>query len=267
MVYNKHTDERDIPVPCGKCYDCIQRRVQQWAFRLNEELDNSEAAHFITLTYDTKYVPISKGGYMNLDREDVQKFLKRLRKKSELPIKYLYSGEYGTQKERPHYHMCIFNAYQEDIESSWQLGEIHYGNIEEASCQYTMKYLSKPPIRHAFNDDRLKEYTNMSKGIGLSYLTPQMVKWHRADSLNRLYCTTINNVKIAMPQYYRKRIWTEEEREEMATKLTLKQAGLFYEQQDELIELHGQRWEDVFRDIQLNKFSKMHKKAQKADLF
>ena len=37
-------------------------------------------ALFVTLTFDTKFVPISKKGYMTLDKSVLQKFIKRLRK-------------------------------------------------------------------------------------------------------------------------------------------------------------------------------------------
>ena len=58
------------------------------------------SAQFITLTYDTSTVPITRNGYMSLDKRDLQLFFKRLRKSqgkdstgaSMPPIKYYAVG-------------------------------------------------------------------------------------------------------------------------------------------------------------------------------
>jgi len=81
--YIKHKISNEkIPVPCSKCPPCMKRRTSGWSYRLVKEGDRSKTALFITLTYNTDKVPITKKGYMNLDKKDVQKFMKRLRKLS-----------------------------------------------------------------------------------------------------------------------------------------------------------------------------------------
>jgi len=50
----------NIPFPCGKCPPCKKRRTSGWSFRLMKEEERSKSALFVTLTYDTEYVPITK---------------------------------------------------------------------------------------------------------------------------------------------------------------------------------------------------------------
>lgn len=39
-----------------------------------------------------------------------------------------------------------------------------------------------------------------------------MVKWHKTDLVNRVYCNLPGGKKKAMPRYYRDRIYSNEER-------------------------------------------------------
>lgn len=143
----------NVPVPCGKCLNCKKKRVAQWSFRLMKELEVSNSAYFITLTYDTENVPITKNGFMTLvknskqDKElkdieseqgekkvertdrSLQAFFKRLRyyeseyklfydkrtkKTIEVkPLRYYAAAEYGSRRRRPHYHIILFNLLSE----------------------------------------------------------------------------------------------------------------------------------------------------------
>lgn len=160
-------------VPCSKCLNCKKRRVSGWSFRLMQQLKISQSARFITLTYDTNHVPITKRGFMSLDKTDFQKFIKRLRKaqKDVGNIKYYAVGEYGGRTMRPHYHAIIFNADVKLIQPAWSLngidiGMVHYGEVNEATIGYTLKYISKAskvPLHR--NDDRVKEFSLMSKDL------------------------------------------------------------------------------------------------------
>lgn len=53
----------------------------------------------------------------------------------------------------------------------------------------------------------------MSKGIGASYLSDNIRAWHLADLENRMYCPIEDGKKIAMPRYYKNKIYTEQQRE------------------------------------------------------
>lgn len=106
---------------------------------------------------------------MSLDKTDVQKFFKRLRKAStgKARIKYYAVGEYGTQTMRPHYHIILFNAQKDLLQAAWNLGEIHIGDVSGATIAYTLKYVSKEgKIPQHKNDMRRPEFSLMSKGLG-----------------------------------------------------------------------------------------------------
>lgn len=204
--------------PCSKCPDCIARRISAWSFRLQQEEKQSRSAHFITLTYATENLPF-KNGQQTLQKTDIQKFFKRLRKahgKKHKPIKYYCAGEYGTRTHRPHYHVAIFNARIDLLQPAWALGSIHYGRVEPASIAYTLKYLSKSR-QHKKPIGKNPEFQLTSKGLGSNYLTTAMIKWHKSDLKQKMYCTLPDNKKISMPRYYKDKIYTDEERKIIST--------------------------------------------------
>lgn len=151
---------------------------------------------------------------MTVNKRDCQLFMKRLRKRNSRKIKYFIAAEYGGKTHRPHYHMIVFNCDIATISPAWELGEVHFGTLTPASTGYTLKYISKgkwTPMHK--NDDRLPEFRLMSKGLGKNYLTNAMIQWHHADKNNRLYCVLEDGKKIAMPRYYKQKIYTDIERQ------------------------------------------------------
>lgn len=221
--------QEKVPVPCGKCPPCRRKRVNDWVFRMQKEDERSSSSHFITLTYDTTEVPITKNGFMTLRKKDVQDFMKRLRKRQpKTKIKYYFVGEYGTNNKRPHYHAIIFNLESTDyVPESWNKGSVHIGHrVSGAAIAYTTKYIDKPTKVPAHrNDDREKEFSLMSKKMGDNYLTDAMVAYHRGD-LSRNYVTLAGGVKSSLPRYYRNKIYSETEQKEqrnLIQKLKLKE--------------------------------------------
>lgn len=229
-----------IPVPCGKCPICLQRRASAWSFRLSQALKVFPSAHFLTLTYEEP--PISKAGYMTLVRRDWQLFIKRLRKvhPKQAKIAYYAVGEYGSKTWRPHFHAILFGADSEFIEKAWN--NYHRDkdfdrkklvlaglpgrweadpDVNEANIAYVCKYITKGkriPLHK--NDDREPEFALMSKNLGANYLTDAIKAYHRADP-DRMYVTNPGGIKLSMPRYYRDRIFTEEERAAHAKKVSL----------------------------------------------
>lgn len=219
--YTVEVKYKRFHVPCGKCPACRHRRVNDWVFRLMQEDEVSVTSHFVTLTYNTDHVPISKNGYMTLEKTDLQKYFKRLRKmlpKNNERVRYYAVGEYGGKTSRPHYHMIMFNVPDENMFfDAWHLdgkplGTVHVGKVSGNSVAYTMKYMDKPRRKpeHA-RDDRAPEFALMSKGIGQTYVHDYSMDWHNQD-IGRLYCVKPDGRKIAMPKYYRNMIYDEKDR-------------------------------------------------------
>lgn len=168
-------------------------------------------------------------GYL---RKDIPSFVKRLRKtqrdKSNR-IKYYACGEYGTDNFRPHYHLIMFNVdtlvipigedskgykkyHSPSMAKAWPFGKIDIGTVSADSIAYTCKYMHKPGRIPAHkNDDRLKEFSIMSKGLGDNYLTPHVLKYHSAD-LSRNYLLQPGAYKKRLPRFYRERVYSETER-------------------------------------------------------
>lgn len=149
---------------------------------------------FITLTYEK-----TDG---ELHKDDLQKFLKRLRKRiSPIKIRYFACGEYGSRGNRPHYHLILFgwkppdmeyvtkrkgveyygSKYLEEIwrsnEKTWnngrQGGFISVAEVTFRSCRYCAKYLQKLDER----THSVSPFTVMSRkpGIGAHSVSESML--------------------------------------------------------------------------------------------
>ncbi len=124
------------------------------------------------------------------------------------------AGEYGETKYRPHYHAIIFNVENPQyIADEWNHGTVDIGNVSGASCAYCAKYIDKQKrIPQHQNDDRMREFSLMSKHLGASFLTPQMIQYYNDDKTrNSLY--TPQGTRIALPKYYRERLFSKETRQ------------------------------------------------------
>ena len=214
----------DVPVPCGKCPPCLVRRTDSWIFRIMQEEKHCETAYFVTLTYDDYHVPLSANGFMTLKKTDFQKFMKRLRfahPKGHTPIKYYACGEYGSQFQRPHYHVILLNANADFLQQSWRdadgfmLGEVYLDPrpFDRGAIGYTCGYMNKKKIvpMHV-RDDRQKEFSLMSKKMGLSYLTPEIIAYHKAD-VTRTFVTLDGGKRTALPRYYADRIFSDADKD------------------------------------------------------
>lgn len=249
---------RKIPVPCGRCPSCKKRRVDAWVFRLMQEDKVSASAHFVTLTYDVEHVPISGNGFMTLDRSEFPRYMKRLRKLCcDVKLKYYACGEYGSKNLRPHYHAIIFNVPDDELFfKAWSLdgvpfGSVHVGMVSGDSVAYTMKYIDKTSSLGKFSkhsrDDRVPEFALMSKGLGSSYITESIKLYHKAD-LSRNYLVKDGGFKIALPRYYRDRIFNEEDIAEQSVlineSVSKKDSSMFREFQ----RLYGHRSDYSYAD-------------------
>ncbi|WNK13823.1 MAG: replication initiator protein [Microvirus sp.] len=234
---DKSTGE-SITLPCGKCYPCLSRRASGWSYRLMKEERISSSSYFITFTYDDEHVPRTDNNFKTLYKRHLQLFFKKLRKlHPPRCIKYFCAGEYGTSSYRPHYHAILFNldlskllnkrdAYfiktrqiildgKSPFHSQlWPHGHITIGLTTAASVGYTLKYMMKEsriPLHK--NDDRVPEFQLQSKGLGKSHLSDNMIAWHESDILNRMYIPLSDGKKIAMPRYYKNKLYTKEQRQ------------------------------------------------------
>lgn len=194
-----------IDVPCGKCVACLNRRRSDWSVRLSQELRISQTAFFVTLTYST---PNLLPDGVNVD--DVQKYIKRLRKHLEpVKIRYYLTAEYGSNTFRPHYHLIVFNVpvdKQDLLLSCWKKGFIYVGEVNAKTIGYVTKYIIG---KESYPKDKTKPFSLMSKGLGKNYVESR-TNWHLSDT-SRFYVVLPRGLRCALPRYYRDKIYSKED--------------------------------------------------------
>lgn len=201
--------------------------MQDWLFRITKEMERAHTPLFVTLTYDEQNVPITPSGKKTLKKSDVQDWMKRLRhhykKHSNEKIRYYIVGEYGTKTTRPHYHAILLNMrLPEIIQETWGKGFTYSPTVRNGGVSYVLKYVSKE--RGKWTDDRQREFSLVSNGIGENYITDETRRYHTSNIRNA-YVTTGNGLKIRMPKYYKEKIYDEEKRGEV-TRYLQKRAEL-----------------------------------------
>lgn len=240
---------RYVSAGCGKCMECRKQKKREWQVRLSEEIrNNNKKAHFVTLTYsneamneldqllETENEKIkqklnergqlkgherNKKDYLtgyNRDNEisriSVRRFTERWRKKFKKSIKHWLVTELGTkQTERLHLHGILWTNNKEAIGERWQYGEIHIGEyVNEDTIGYITKYLNKSDKIH--KEYKPKMY--VSQGIGKNYIERKDAKRnkYKKEGTNEMY-TTRNGIKLTLPIYYRNKIYSEDEREQL----------------------------------------------------
>lgn len=218
----------------------MKKKQQDWSFRLQQEQKSSKTSHFITLTYENKWLPIhetaDKNGEViyqaNLVKRDLQLFMKRIRKHqqkvlenyskltstkntSTIPkIRYYAIGEYGSKLKRPHYHVLLFNTNPQtikEIESIWGLGTVDIGEVEPKSITYVTNYVIN--ARNQYYGTRQKPFATMSKqpGIGHDYLVHNK-KWHSENKY--FHALNASGTKIGLPDYYKNKIFDRRQKED-----------------------------------------------------
>ena len=144
-----------LQVPCGQCIGCRLEHARQWAVRCMHEKSLYSQSSFLTLTYDDEWLP--EGG--TLVKRHLQLFMKRLRKKYGVGLRFYASGEYGETTARAHYHVLLFNLdfadkklykrngrgeplyTSESLSSIWTYGRSLIGGVTFESCCYVAGYV------------------------------------------------------------------------------------------------------------------------------
>jgi len=123
-------------------------------------------------------------------------------------------GEYGGETQRPHYHLILFNADIKTIQLAWKMGQVHYDPVNDATMRYVLNYLDKPRLKSKELFGRVPEFNTLSKGLGKVYLqSGNMALWHKADLSERCHIPLQDGMIMAMPRYYKLKIYTKEEQE------------------------------------------------------
>lgn len=222
-----------ISVPCGNCIGCRLEYSRQWAIRCVHEAQVHEENSFLTLTYDDENIPEN----WSINKEDITKFFKRLRKRYEgKTIRYFQAGEYGDKTLRPHYHICLFghdfedkilwkkteggNLYTSEIlKELWPFGYNVIGDVTFESAAYVARYIAKKingkGAEHA--------YTRVDEETGEVFqVEPERATMSRRPGLGKVWYEkfksdvfpkdfiTIRGKKMFSPKYYTKNLESED---------------------------------------------------------
>lgn len=249
LMYNP----RVMLIPCGQCIGCRIRQREDWATRIELEARDypKDEVWFITLTYDDDHVPgmIVKTGEITrkvqytwkpgekrpdsvqiLLYEDIQKFLKRLRKAYRGKLRYFVAGEYGEQTARPHYHMILYGWKPTDLENLykihhngyytskwladlWGMGQIQIAQAVPETYRYVAGYVTKKMYEidgkkaNAYYElGQTKPFACMSlkPGIGDHYYQE-----HKKEIWQQGYIQCTNGKQAQIPRYYEKQMEAE----------------------------------------------------------
>lgn len=209
--------------PCGVCIECRLNYSRSKAVRCLHELQFWDSASFITLTYDPDSLPFNDGAILpTLVKRDLQLFWKRLRKKLGRPISYMACGEYGDERQRPHYHAILFGEdFQSDREfyktdngislytsetlsDVWQhqgmcvIGDVTFDSANYVAG-YTVKKLSGKLAIEQYDDlGRIPPFGAMSKNpaIGKRWIEKYLDEAVQFDTV------IVNGAEQMLPRYY-----------------------------------------------------------------
>nr|QJB19974.1 MAG: replication initiator protein [Microvirus sp.] len=266
-----------ITVPCGRCFNCMSLKRNQWAYRIQQQLKVSYTAYFVTLTYSDDHL------LGNLCKKDIQDFLKRVRKGltnskkndlvnngirvsektkvSEIASKglnmtYYIIGEYGSKTFRPHYHGIFFNLPNDPqlmLINHWKKGFVHVGQVNPASIKYATKYMI---TKSDFPDGLVKPFMLVSKGMGLSYVE-KMKEWHISGE--RFYAPDLGGKKVALPRYYRDKMFNKSEIHLNKLRTTIKSDRL-KEVEDRILKAKGEN-PDLYRFLRNKQNNELNLKS------
>lgn len=179
-----------IPLPCGHCLGCRMDTAKQWKIRISHEAQKYPGkTFFVTLTYDEWHLPLMANGQPFLQKSDIDGFLDRLarpgkrRDKVKRPFKFFLCGEYGTEGQRPHWHMILmanwlddlvpyeFQAYHSQvIQEAWPYGLHQVKVCEPNMIAYTVGYCEKKQVDPHWDDYPIKPFTMKSRNLGIDYV-------------------------------------------------------------------------------------------------
>lgn len=204
--------KRYIPVPCGECEECCKARSSAWRVRMTEEVKTYPESRFVTLTFNEQSLNklIDEAG----DEPDkifklaVHRFRERYRARKGKSVRYVLISELGHQgTERLHLHGIVNDVA--GLSELWGYGFVYVGySMNERCINYVVKYIMKRDPRG------YKSRVLCSNGIG----SGKKIEKSEEDVPEEKSYTLRNGRKVAMPEYYRRKMYTEEQRGRMWTK-------------------------------------------------
>lgn len=211
-----------IPAKCGCCIECRKEKQREWRVRLEEEL-RSNFGYFTTLTISPEGIKEieEKTGLKweenpnEIATKALRLFLERARKETGKSIRHWCVTELGEKKDRIHLHGIFYGQRSAElIKKHWKYGFVFIGGYcNSKSINYMTKYMLKVDIKHP----EFKQIVLASPGIGSGYMDRLDYLWQKQNykKIEVATYTFRNGTKMAMPKYYKDKIFSEREKEVM----------------------------------------------------
>lgn len=220
-----------VPVGCGYCIECKKKKARDWQIRLYEEIKHSKLkGHMITLTFSEQALKrirrkmLKAGHKMGYELENatasyaVRRFTELWRKHNKKTVRHWLITELGHQgTERIHLHGIIWIEPERDkneIQKHWKHGIVWAGYenedtyVNEKTVNYMIKYVTKTDEVNKYYQPKIYA----SKGIGNKW--SGFGKEYNGIKTKDNY-TTETGHKMSLPIYYRNKIYSDEEREDL----------------------------------------------------
>lgn len=228
-----------VPIGCGRCIECKKKKSRDWQVRLHEEIRHNKNGKFVTLSFSDEKLAelqneiLNKKEYWKLDKKGklrkpygyelenitaklaIRRFRWRWKRKYNKSVRRWLVTELGKKNtERLHLHGILFtNQTKEEIEERWEYGNVWIGEyVNEKTINYIVKYINKVDEVHKNYNPKIFS----TPGIGNQYFQRINSKNNQYNGeKTRDYYVTRQGVKLALPIYYRNKIYNDEEREKL----------------------------------------------------
>lgn len=221
-----------VPIGCQRCIECVKQKARGWQLRLLEDIKTNTNGKFITLTFSNESIlklteenDFGEAEAYELDNalatRAIRLFLERWRKRFKKSVRHFFITELGHEgTENIHLHGILWtNETFDTIKQIWQYGYIwpkkdqyKQNYVSERTVNYIIKYITKRDSDHPNYTPKVltspgigNQYTN-----GYAYLKN---KFNGTDTIET-YRTSTGH-QIAIPIYWRNKIYTEQEREQL----------------------------------------------------
>lgn len=218
-----------IEVKCGICNDCRKEKRRNWSTRIKEQLKITPNAVFFTGTFSPERLSELEKKYETKDKNTIAKkelrlFLERIRKETKKSITHWVVTELGEDNGRIHIHGIFFSNTMSVYKlrgilwRKWTAGYKFYGKYCNAR---TANYITKYMLKANAIDAEFRPIVLATKGIGKGYFTNEYnQKRHKYIPRTKLFRTVESyrneyGQNVALPTYYRRKLWTDEEREKL----------------------------------------------------
>lgn len=247
-----HPSLEYVQIDCGNCGPCRKKEGNFWRIRLQEQHRTDNTGKFATNTFSEEWYyklaedvqterikKLKKLAEIEGKKPKIEplkgyelenaiatlakrRFRDRWRKKYGKSLKCWFITELGQEKtERIHMHGIAYtNVSLNEFRIMWKYGNVNARDktweqsyCNETTISYLIKYVTVPDKIHP----TYKPIILCSPGIGSGYIKRQGESFNKFKGKDtKQYYPTRQGFKVALTPYYRRKLFTDEQREFMS---------------------------------------------------